>query len=193
MVPHVIGLYIHQFVLIVMIVLYNDDSYLHVRIKILQHIYVRTYKYRIRLLLDWSNYQESTLENEYELIKGPFKDTPIIKNHMKFSISFYKWYIKCIKWHRNQIRVIYYITWWKWTRDICLIPGNISASMMLLLEMEGLARTADNSGNAVIVVCPLCGCLDGVQLVPSGETIFSPINLNTSRRIKLKNLKVYGN
>lgn len=37
-------------------------------VKILQHIYVRTYKYRIRLLLDWSNYQESPLENEYELV-----------------------------------------------------------------------------------------------------------------------------
>ena len=112
---------------------------------------------------------------------------------MHFSSFLYKCTIKCIKWHRNQIRLIYYVTWWKWTRDICLIPGNISASMMLLLEMEGLARTADNSGNAVIVVCPLCGWSD-VRHVPTFfrplRPLLTPFNLYRSRRVKSKNLKV---
>ena len=65
--------------------------------------------------------------------------------------------------------------------------------MMLLLEMEGLARTADNSGNAVIVICPLFGCLDGVHLVPSGETFSSTHQPKQEQANKIEKPKSYGN
>ena len=64
--------------------------------------------------------------------------------------------------------------------------------MMLLLEMEGLARTADNSGNAVIVVCPLCGWSD-VNLFLSGVTLSATHQPKQEQASKIEKPESYSN